>query len=84
MTGEFISGDKYLKRVTWATGLDKNGRLIEAEGARFTTDPVLLSPGPGGAHNWQPMSFNSINGLAYIPGQESSGMYMPDPHFVFH
>src|SRR5580700_8506498 len=84
ITGEFISGEKYVKRLTWATGLDKNGRPIEAEGARFITDPVLLSPGPGGAHNWQPMAFNPINGLIYIPGQESSGTYVPDPNFVFH
>jgi quinohemoprotein ethanol dehydrogenase len=84
ITGEFISGDKYLKRVTWATGLDKNGRPIEAEGARFTTESVLLSPGPGGGHNWQPMSFNPVNGLVYIPGQESSGVYTPDPNFKFN
>jgi quinohemoprotein ethanol dehydrogenase len=84
ITGEFISGDKYVKRLTWAVGLDKNGRPIEAEGARFKDEPVLLSPGPGGAHNWQPMSFNPVNGLVYIPGQESSGTYVPDPNFVFH
>ena len=46
ITGEFISGAKYAKRVTWATGLDKNGHPIEAKGARFDTEPVLLSPGP--------------------------------------
>jgi quinohemoprotein ethanol dehydrogenase len=84
ITGEFISGDKYVKRVTWAVGLDKNGRPIEAEGARFKDEPVLLSPGPGGGHNWQPMAFNPVTGLIYIPGQESSGTYTPDPNFVFH
>src|SRR6185295_76696 len=25
------------------------------------------SPGPGGAHNWSPMSFNPNTGLVYIP-----------------
>jgi quinohemoprotein ethanol dehydrogenase len=84
ITGEFISGDKYVKRLTWATGLDKKGRPIEAEGARYAADPVKLSPGPGGAHNWQPMSFNPMSGLVYIPGQESSGTYRPDPNFVYH
>src|SRR5580704_7816341 len=83
ITGEFISGDKYVKRLTWATGLDKNGRPIEAKGARYTTEAVSLSPGPGGAHNWQPMSFNPASGLVYIPGQEGSGVYTPDPNFVF-
>src|ERR1700722_13663160 len=84
ITGEFISGDKYVKRVTWATGLDKKGRPIEAKGARYTTESVSLSPGPGGGHNWQPMAFNPITGLVYIPGQESSGVYTPDPNFAFN
>ncbi len=83
VTGEFISGEKYVKRLTWATGLDKNGRPIEAKGARYDKDPVSLSPGPGGAHQWQPMSFNPLSGLVYIPGQESSGVYNPDPDFVY-
>ncbi len=83
ITGEFISGDKYAQRVTWATGLDKKGHPIEAKGARFTTEPVTLSPGAGGAHNWQPMSFSPITGLVYIPLQESPWTYAPDPNFKF-
>lgn len=83
LTGEFISGEKYVKRLTWATGLDAKGRPIEAKGARYEKDAVNLSPGPGGAHQWQPMSFNPANGLVYIPGQESSGTYNPDPNFVY-
>src|SRR5580704_10470355 len=83
VTGEFISGEKYVKRLTWATGLDSKGRPIEAKGARYDKDPVSLSPGPGGAHQWQPMSFNPLSGLVYIPGQESSGVYNPDPDFVY-
>jgi quinohemoprotein ethanol dehydrogenase len=83
ITGEFISGDKYAKRVTWATGLDKNGHPIEAKGARFDKQPILLSPGPLGAHNWQPMSFSPLTGLVYIPGQESSLVYNPDPNFQY-
>jgi quinohemoprotein ethanol dehydrogenase len=83
LTGEFISAEKYVKRLTWATGLDSKGRPIEAKGARYEKDPVSLSPGPGGGHQWQPMSFNPVSGLVYIPGQESSGTYNPDPNFVY-
>jgi quinohemoprotein ethanol dehydrogenase len=77
VSGEFISGEKYVKRLTWATGLDAKGRPIEAKGARYVNEAVRLSPGPGGAHNWQPMSFHPGLGLVYIPGQESSGVYNP-------
>jgi quinohemoprotein ethanol dehydrogenase len=81
LTGEFINGGKYARRVTWAIGLDGKGRPIEAKGARFTTESVNISPGPGGAHNWQPMSFSPLTGLVYIPGQETSMTYTPDPNF---
>jgi len=83
ITGEFISGAKYAKRVTWATGLDKNGHPIEAKGARYDKEAVLLSPGPLGAHNWQPMSYSPLTGLVYIPGEESASVYNPDPNFKF-
>jgi len=29
------------------------------------------------------MSFSPLTGLVYLPGQESSGTYTPDPNFVF-
>lgn len=83
ITGEFISGEKFAKRVTWALGLDAKGRPIEAPGARYTTAAVTVSPGPGGAHNWQPMSYSPLTGLVYIPGNESSGTYTPDLNFRY-
>jgi len=43
----------------------------------------MVSPGPLGAHNWQPMSYSPQTGLVYIPGQESVGVYYPDPNFKF-
>ena len=52
ITGKFISGKPFVKRMTWSMGLDKNGRPIEAPGARYTTDPIRIWPGAGGAHNW--------------------------------
>ncbi len=83
ITGQFISGAPYVKRLTWARGLDANGRPIEAEGARYVSKPVTISPGPGGAHQWQPMSFHPGLGLVYIPGQESSGTYTPAAQFTY-
>jgi quinohemoprotein ethanol dehydrogenase len=81
--GEFVSGSKYAKRVTWATGLDAKGRPIEAKGARYDETPVLVTPGNGGAHNWQAMAFSPLTGLAYIPGTEGGAAYARDPNFVY-
>ena len=83
LTGQFISGKPFVRRMTWSMGLDKNGRPIEAPGARYTTNSIKIWPGAGGAHNWQPMAFSPITGLVYIPGNEGSATYSPIPASEF-
>jgi quinohemoprotein ethanol dehydrogenase len=79
-TGELLSADKFAK-VTWATHVDlKTGRPVENPEADWTKvkNPTLVYPGPIGAHNWQPMSFNPTTGLVYIPTNEAPALYLPD------
>jgi quinohemoprotein ethanol dehydrogenase len=67
ISGQFISAQPFSK-VTWAKGIDqKTGRPIVNADANYGKEPILVSPGGGGAHNWSPMSFNPMTGLAYIP-----------------
>ncbi|MBX5461537.1 MAG: PQQ-dependent dehydrogenase, methanol/ethanol family [Steroidobacteraceae bacterium] len=81
LTGELLSAEPYAK-VTWAKGVDlKTGRPIETRQARYGDKAVMLSPGPGGAHNWHPMSFNPNTGLVYIPAIESSFTYVRERDF---
>lgn len=80
-TGEFISG-KPFGPLTWATGLDANGRPIETESASYGKNPVLTLPGPYGAHNWHPMAFNPELELAYIPAQEIPVALTEDSRFI--
>ena len=77
LTGELISAAP-IARVNWATGIDETGRPIETPEARYGTAPVVIYPGPRGAHNWHPMSFNPQTGLVYIPGQENSFTFRAD------
>ncbi len=79
INGKFISGKPFVKRMTWSMGLDKNGRPIEAPGARYTTNSIKIWPGAAGAHNWQPMSYSPITRLVYLPGNENSATYVPTP-----
>ncbi len=67
-TGELISAEPY-SDVTWASRIDlATGRPVEHENARYPGDEVqLISPGPGGAHNWHPMAYSTLTKLAYIP-----------------
>ena len=66
-TGKLISAEKYTK-VTWAKRIDlATGRPMETPGSRYKNAPFAVWPGPMGAHNWQPMSFNPDTRLVYIP-----------------
>lgn len=65
--GKFISAKNFVD-VNWATGYDANGRPIEVPAARGDA-PYDSIPGPFGAHNWHPMSYNPQTGLVYLPAQ---------------
>jgi len=77
-TGRFISAEK-VAPVNWADRIDpKTGRPQIAAGAHFGADPVLVMPGPGGAHNWFPMGYSPQTKLAYLPTYESAMVYALD------
>jgi glucose dehydrogenase len=84
VTGKFISGQPFAQ-VTWARGLnEETGRPIVNEQAHYGFDTITLAPGPGGAHNWSPMSFNPATGLVYIPTSAGSTYdYTVDKEFVY-
>ena len=68
-TGELISADPFAP-VTWASSVDiDTGRPVEHPDARYsrTGKPWRGTPGPQGAHNWNPMAFSPDTGLVYIP-----------------
>ncbi|MCD9110797.1 PQQ-dependent dehydrogenase, methanol/ethanol family [Bradyrhizobium japonicum] len=78
--GKFISAKNFVD-VNWATGYDANGRPIELPAAR-DADQYESIPGPDGAHNWQPMSFNPLTGLVYLPAQHIPVNLSPEKSFV--
>jgi quinohemoprotein ethanol dehydrogenase len=74
-TGELLSADKIVP-ITWASGVDmKTGRPIVNPAARYGNTPVMVSPGAGGAHNWNPMAFSPLTGLVYVPVAETYMAY---------
>ena len=83
--GKFISGMPFAK-VNWALGLDEaTGRPIINPDAKYSeTESANVTPGPGGAHNWSPMSFNPTLGLLYLSGQSGGGFtYAVQPNFEY-
>jgi quinohemoprotein ethanol dehydrogenase len=75
LTGKVISAEPFAQ-VNWASGIDlATGRPKINPGAFYGRDAtVTIMPGPGGAHNWAPMSFNPTTNLMYIPTTASSSI----------
>ena len=85
-TGKLISAKAYAENNTWASRVDmKTGRPVINPDSRPTEEPHLISPGAGGDHNWNPMSFSPKSGLVYIPAQETYSVesVAPDGQFKF-
>jgi quinohemoprotein ethanol dehydrogenase len=82
-TGEFLSAKPY-GAVNWAKSLDpRTGRPTEDPQARYgeTAKPWQALPGPGGAHNWMPMSYDPLTKLVYIPANDMGFVYFGDKAF---
>lgn len=93
-TGKFVSGKNFVPMakaadtpkgmpISWAYGLDANGRPLENPEARYLNGPATVTPSGVGAHNWQPMSFSPQTGLVYIPARHTLGHYQSDQQFVY-
>ncbi|MEZ5709958.1 MAG: PQQ-dependent dehydrogenase, methanol/ethanol family [Blastomonas sp.] len=80
-TGELLSAEPYVA-MSWASGIDwETGRPIINPEARYGVVPVILTPGPGGGHNWHPMAYSPQTGLVYFPVTEMYMAYSANPDF---
>jgi alcohol dehydrogenase (cytochrome c)/quinohemoprotein ethanol dehydrogenase len=82
-TGKLISA-KPFTQLNWASGIDpESGRPIESPQAQYekTDTPLIVLPGPGGAHNWQPASYSPLTGLVYFPVMDCGFPYKSAEHF---
>lgn len=76
-TGKLLSADPYVHGINWATGIDlQTGRPQFTTTARYVDKPVTVSPGGGGAHNWNPIAFSPRTGLLYLQVSDNSSSYL--------
>ncbi len=78
--GGFVRGVPFVKDISWAEGLDENGRPIFIEDNRpgdpaASTDGkkgqvIFASPSFLGGKNWMPMAFSQRTGNFYVPSNE--------------
>jgi len=78
--GDFIRGFPFVDEISWAKGLDKNGRPIYVDENRpgnpaDSTDgkkgkSIRAVPSFLGGKNWMPVSYSKQTGLFYVPSNE--------------
>lgn len=78
--GEFISGTPFVQNITWAKGIDENGRPIydpenrpgnPAESADGKKGEAVFSvPSFLGGKNWMPMAYSQNTNNFYVPSNE--------------
>jgi quinohemoprotein ethanol dehydrogenase len=86
-SGELVSAEPFVAGISWAKGIDKKtGRPIENPLARYDERnmPVVVSPGEGGGHAWQPTAFSPKTGLMYLEATDNStARHIPRQSFEY-
>jgi alcohol dehydrogenase (cytochrome c) len=75
VTGEFLSGTPFIKNITWASGLTKEGRPIVVPNMEPTHEGRRVCPSLEGASNWYSASFSPRTGLFYVQTNDKCGIF---------
>jgi alcohol dehydrogenase (cytochrome c) len=76
--GQFLFAKTFAK-VTWASGVDANGRPIVLPNTDPTPEGNNVCPGVGGATNWMSPSHSPQTGLFYVTAREQCDTYYAAP-----
>jgi alcohol dehydrogenase (cytochrome c) len=77
VTGELLLGTPFVKRLTWASGIDSHGVPILLPANEPTPEGTLTCPSVRGATNWYGTSYNARTGLFYVMAAEDCSVYRP-------
>jgi PQQ-dependent dehydrogenase (methanol/ethanol family) len=75
VTGELLMAEPFIKNLTWATGVGKDGRPKLVPGQEPTMQGTRVCPSVAGATNWPSMSFSPETGLFYLMAEESCEIF---------
>jgi len=75
LTGEFLLAEPFVRNLTWASGIGKDGRPLLLPGNEPTIEGTRTCPSVVGATNWPSTAFSPATGLFYLMAQESCGIY---------
>ena len=75
LTGELLLAEPFVKKMTWASGIGKDGRPMLLPGNEPAVEGTRTCPSVAGATNWPSMAFNPVTGLFYLMVEESCSIY---------
>jgi alcohol dehydrogenase (cytochrome c) len=75
VTGEFLLGQSFVKKMDWADGIDEKGRPQVRASATPTPGGTKTCPAVAGATNWYSSAYNPSTGLFYVMAVESCNIY---------
>jgi hypothetical protein len=76
--GKFLSAAPFVKNLTWAKGIDAQGRPIRS-GLEPTAGGTRICPGFNGATNWYAPSYNEATRFVYFLALESCEIFYSKP-----
>lgn len=75
VTGEFLLGKPFVKKLTWSSGIDAKGVPILLPNNWPTKEGTVTCPSVRGATNWYATSFNPGTRLFYVMAAEDCSVY---------
>lgn len=75
VTGEFLLGEPFVEKLTWASGLDGKGRPVLNPDQTPTPEGVEVCPAVEGATNWFSTSYSPDSGYYYVQTLEKCSIF---------
>jgi alcohol dehydrogenase (cytochrome c) len=81
--GTLLLAKPFVKKITWASGIGKDGRPIKLPNQDPTPAGTTVCPSQDGATNWFSPSFNPATGLYYVQTFEKCSVYTKSSNTVW-
>ena len=83
VTGELLLSKPFVRKLTWSTSIDPNGRPVLTPNNETTPAGVKTCPAVRGATNWYATAFNPQTHLYYVMSVEDCSLYRRAPRGGF-
>src|SRR5262249_42286072 len=75
LRGNVLLAEPFVKSITWASGIGRDGRPILLPGSEPTREGQGVCPAVAGATNWPSTAFSPVTKLFYVFAEESCAIY---------